>query len=165
MAKGPTHHLANVALTGISGFLLYKYGSEIPVNYQVAWLVGNIFGNLITPDADQTVVDNPNRKRKVTFGEWYWCPYARKYSHRGSSHRPFVGTWTRWSFVLFTRLGIILPIFLFYYFNFSVLEYYPEIVVAFLGNVFIDFGHLALDGFKYYEEGTARWIDNQRQRR
>ena len=127
--------------------------------------VGALAGYLVTPDSD---IENPTYEDARVYFHWgkamgvlwegFWGDYARKYSHRGISHKPFRGTASRWAYVslrlvipFFIALTMFMPEWLFslewthvyYGFKFSIASYVMHSIQ--------DIIHLKYDGWKYHE--------------
>lgn len=147
MASGKTHALATkisfVLQTG--AMIHYNVAPDLIVYYAT----GLVFGHLMTPDLDMEEVTH----EEYRIGPWwtaFWMDYAKQYQHRGVSHAPVKGTWTRWKYI--NRRLLFLPLCTLAYATYTwPITTCSFVVFCFAGQASQDFVHLILDRFKYYE--------------
>lgn len=151
MAAGVVHsRWTSISITVQTMYMVpHVLDGSLPIFYAGSYFCGLLIGHLLTPDIDQeTVTIEEVRMGKAW--SWFWQPYAIEYSHRGPSHYFIRGTMTRWSF--FNRRLLFLPLVLTLYLLWlAPVNTTTFVGLCFLGNVFQDTIHLALDGFKTYE--------------
>lgn len=152
MSNGRTH--ATVAsATLIATCLAAPYiASHAGIEIAVGLVAGALAGVLVTPDIDLEDCRTWDEQRIFRlfgntagrFWQWFWMGYARHHSHRGSSHRPLVGTigrwWHIWTHTLFLPVLAVLV--------------FPQVAIAaFAANCLQDILHLIFDGWHYHREG------------
>lgn len=151
MSNGRTHAaVAGVALVATviaTPFVANGVGIDIAAGL----VIGAMAGFLATPDLDLECTTHEEIRvfrhcgRMIgRFYVWFWMSYARHHSHRGSSHRPFVGTAGRWWHVWLHTL--FLPVLL-------VLVDPKLAIAAFIANSIQDILHLVFDNWHYHAEG------------
>ncbi|MEZ0323032.1 MAG: metal-binding protein [Hydrogenothermaceae bacterium] len=99
MASGRTHDLINLAAFGPIVYYLHPMDF---VSFTAGYMVGTF---LLSPDND-LYHSSVNKRWKVF--KFIWYPYTKLFSHRGISHIPFYGTFTKLIY-----LGVIFLIFIF----------------------------------------------------
>jgi uncharacterized metal-binding protein len=108
LALGRTHELIN--LLALPGFLYF-----LPKEFYLPFSVGYVLGTfLLSPDLDLKH-SKPSKRWKAL--KILWRPYQKKSKHRGISHIPLLGTFTRllYIFLLITALYYLLYFLLSYY--------------------------------------------------
>jgi len=104
LALGRTHELIN--LLALPGFLYF-----LPKEFYLSFSVGYVLGTfLLSPDLDLKH-SKPSKRWKAL--KILWRPYQKKSKHRGISHIPILGTFTR---LLYIFLIITALYYLFYFF-------------------------------------------------
>jgi len=101
LALGRTHELIN--LLALPGFLYF-----LPKEFYLPFSVGYVLGTfLLSPDLDLKH-SKPSKRWKAL--KILWRPYQKKSKHRGISHIPLLGTFTRllYIFLLITALYYLL---------------------------------------------------------
>lgn len=153
MANGKTHAAANIAVLGIT---LYLVAPRLPVDLAAGATAGAILGTLVTPDIDHHVTTQEEARFYRWFGwlggglwQLFWRGYAQTHQHRGRSHAPLVGTLGRWGYVVI-RLSPLIALTLYQLWPMW-LAWLPALLCAFLFNVLQDLVHLVLDGWKYHK--------------
>jgi uncharacterized metal-binding protein len=108
LALGRTHELIN--LLALPGFL-YFLPKEFYLSFSVGYVLGTFF---LSPDLDLKH-SKPSKRWKAL--KILWRPYQKKSKHRGISHIPLLGTFTRllYIFLIITALYYLLYFFLSYY--------------------------------------------------
>ncbi|MFZ8861871.1 MAG: DUF2227 family putative metal-binding protein, partial [Thermocrinis sp.] len=108
MALGRTHELINLLV--LPGFL-YFLPKEFYLSFGVGYVLGTFF---LSPDLDLKH-SKPSKRWKAL--KILWRPYQEKSKHRGISHIPILGTFTRllYIFLIITALYYLLYFFLSYY--------------------------------------------------
>lgn len=97
MASGKTHDLVN--LVAFPPIVYYLQPTEF-LAFTSGYMVGTFF---LTPDND-LIQSNPNRRWKLL--RFIWIPYTKVFSHRGMSHVPFYGTFTKLLYLAVVFLSI-----------------------------------------------------------
>jgi uncharacterized metal-binding protein len=108
LALGRTHELIN--LLALPGFLYF-----LPKEFYLPFSVGYVLGTfLLSPDLDLKH-SKPSKRWKAL--KILWRPYQKKSKHRGISHIPLLGTFTRllYIFLLITALYYLLYFLLSHY--------------------------------------------------
>jgi len=108
LALGRTHELIN--LLALPGFLYF-----LPKEFYLPFSVGYVLGTfLLSPDLDLKH-SKPSKRWKAL--KILWRPYQKKSKHRGISHIPLLGTFTRllYIFLIITALYYLLYFLLSYY--------------------------------------------------
>jgi len=101
LALGRTHELIN--LLALPGFLYF-----LPKEFYLPFSIGYVLGTfLLSPDLDLKH-SKPSKRWKAL--KILWRPYQKKSKHRGISHIPILGTFTRllYIFLLITALYYLL---------------------------------------------------------
>jgi len=152
LALGRTHELIN--LLALPGFLYF-----LPKEFYLPFSVGYVLGTfLLSPDLDLKH-SKPSKRWKAL--KILWRPYQKKSKHRGISHIPLLGTFTRllYIFLIITALYYLLYFFLSYYWQEStqkISQLNPLILVeelaykewtfyALLGLIASEIIHISLD--------------------
>jgi uncharacterized metal-binding protein len=152
LALGRTHELIN--LLALPGFLYF-----LPKEFYLPFSVGYVLGTfLLSPDLDLKH-SKPSKRWKAL--KILWRPYQKKSKHRGISHIPILGTFTRllYIFLIITALYYLLYFFLFYYWQESIpkiSQFNPLILVeelaykewtfyTLLGLIASELTHISLD--------------------
>jgi uncharacterized metal-binding protein len=90
LALGRTHELIN--LLALPGFLYF-----LPKEFYLPFGLGYVLGTfLLSPDLDLKH-SKPSKRWKAL--KILWRPYQKKSKHRGISHIPILGTFTRLSYI------------------------------------------------------------------
>ncbi len=92
MASGKNHDFLNFLTLPI---FLYGVPHEYFLDFAVGYVISTIF---LSPDIDLKH-SHPTKRWKIL--KYFWRPYQKILKHRGLSHTPFVGTITRYIYVLF----------------------------------------------------------------
>lgn len=161
MASGKVHHRASrmaARLATVTGggaiFLLYLSGDIENIKLVFArfacFISGMIIGIWIDPDLDMIQITSSERRKLKAHPFWgrlwlaYWAPYGAYMSHRGLSHAPVIGTFTRVFYVVW-------PVFLLsYLLQVSIdLEVFELGLFVIAGWITQDFIHLTLDRYKF----------------
>jgi len=152
LALGRTHELIN--LLALPGFLYF-----LPKEFYLPFSVGYVLGTfLLSPDLDLKH-SKPSKRWKAL--KILWRPYQKKSKHRGISHIPLLGTFTRllYIFLIITALYYLLYFFLSHYWQEStqkISQLNPLILVeelaykewtfyALLGLIASEIIHISLD--------------------
>jgi uncharacterized metal-binding protein len=152
LALGRTHELIN--LLALPGFLYF-----LPKEFYLPFSVGYVLGTfLLSPDLDLKH-SKPSKRWKAL--KILWRPYQKKSKHRGISHIPLLGTFTRllYIFLIITALYYLLYFLLSYYWQEStqkISQLNPFILVeelaykewtfyALLGLIASEIIHISLD--------------------
>jgi len=152
LALGRTHELIN--LLALPGFL-YFLPKEFYLSFSVGYVLGTFF---LSPDLDLKH-SKPSKRWKAL--KILWRPYQKKSKHRGISHIPLLGTFTRllYIFLIITALYYLLYFFLSHYWQEStqkISQLNPLILVeelaykewtfyALLGLIASEIIHISLD--------------------
>lgn len=138
MASGKKHAQATRRTLWFLSFLsiaLITYYQQVEL---VGLFIGAILGHLITPDIDHhwtTYEEHRMYKINRALGflwQWYWAPYQWVFKHRGLSHVLFLGTLTRFTYVLWYPLS-------------AYPEYYLVYIYVYVTWFIQDYIHLILD--------------------
>jgi uncharacterized metal-binding protein len=152
LALGRTHELIN--LLALPGFLYF-----LPKEFYLPFGLGYVLGTfLLSPDLDLKH-SKPSKRWKAL--KILWRPYQKKSKHRGISHIPILGTFTRllYIFLLITALYYLLYFFLSSYWQESTqkisqlnplilaekLAYKEWTFYALLGLIASELTHISLD--------------------
>jgi uncharacterized metal-binding protein len=152
LALGRTHELIN--LLALPGFLYF-----LPKEFYLPFSVGYVLGTfLLSPDLDLKH-SKPSKRWKAL--KILWRPYQKKSKHRGISHIPLLGTFTRllYIFLIITALHYLLYFLLSSYWQESTqkisqlnplilaekLAYKEWTFYALLGLIASELAHISLD--------------------
>lgn len=152
MANGRVHAKVGWVVAGAT-LLASPYLYSIDPQLAAGALFGSMLGILISPDLDhERCTHDQQRVYKYLgflpgrFYEWFWRAYERRYAHRGISHKPIIGTFTRWRYILIRFLPLVILLAPWW------IDFFPAILIAFAFHALQDVVHLAFDGWKYYNE-------------
>ena len=166
MATGAVHAMVarNIMFTTWVGSAAAVGVVGLPISISLGLSVGALAGLIVTPDSD---IENPTHEDARVYHrygewagkawEWFWMDYAEKMTHRGLSHKPFYGTWTRWEYVLkrvvlpiLIVLTMIMPDWLFMFSPMNVVHAVLFTSASYLMHSIQDIAHLWKDGWKYH---------------
>lgn len=118
--------------------------------YPMLFIVGYFLGLFLDPDLDQMSITAAEGRMTRTFGIFgaifvgYFLPYGYLFKHRGASHWPIWGTFTRWVYVMLPFMGMWV-----YYGDYNKFWIFlsPYFIWIFTGNMISDVIHIVLDWF------------------